>query len=467
MVPLARRHGGGIDHDHGHVVQDHDVAGAGAHRQRPHDLVQIERVDVGVDHDQVLQVHQPVRRRQGAQCHALGEAGETVLDRDDAGEPVLVQGVDRHHLGKLFLQLGVDRRRGVQADQGVVLGPAAADVDVLEDRVLAVRDGGHLEHRRPAHAAVGTGELAERALEITTSVDVFGLDDDLGMGLDVQTVAGLGQRDRRAHHGRGVAVLGLVVADRRGGEHGHGRVVAEHDGDLQRLAGFLRCLHVPAHVVDGHAHQRELVRAMRLDAVDADVLLAEVVRVVGVAADDVGLADVVAAVEIVDAVQRQDVVQVDVAFDAHLVHRRLVGLDPFELCLLRAPAIDDVVEHRLDGGALRVAEQHRQVGPAAVHAGHQPLVGVAADLVEQDGRRAGHVLTGGHADLTDVRLRHDRVRPGDALAVAVEQLEEVTQRAYGRRQLDRKVGVLVHGWPPAAGPRAVSDVRRRRWAAGW
>src|SRR3546814_15070113 len=110
----------------------------------------------------------------------------------------------------------------MKTDQRVVLRPATTDVDILEYRVLSVRDGGHLEDRGASHAAVGSWEFTERPFEDALTKLELGFDDDLAIREDVDTVAGIRQPDRRSHHRRGISIFGLVVADRsearRGGK---------------------------------------------------------------------------------------------------------------------------------------------------------------------------------------------------------------------------------------------------------
>jgi hypothetical protein len=66
----------------------------------------------------------------------------------------------------------------------------------------------------------------------------------------------------------------------------------------------------------------EPVLVLDLDPVDADVLFAEVVRVVRVPADDGGLVDVGADVVAVEPEQRQQLEQVDAAPPAAALPRR-------------------------------------------------------------------------------------------------------------------------------------------------
>src|SRR3546814_3932345 len=105
-------------------------------------------------------------------------------------------------------------RRRMKTDQRVVLRPATTDVDILEYRVLSVRDGGHLEDRGASHAAVGSWEFTERPFEDALTKLELGFDDDLAIREDVDTVAGIRQPDRRSHHPRGISIFDLVVADR-------------------------------------------------------------------------------------------------------------------------------------------------------------------------------------------------------------------------------------------------------------
>src|SRR3546814_8003024 len=145
----------------------------------------------------------------------------------------------------------------MKTDQRVVLRPATPDLDILEYRVLSVRDVGHLEDRCASHAAVGSWEFTERPFEDALTKLELGFDDDLAIREDVDTVAGIRQPDRRSHHRRGISIFGLVVADWCCCEQRDAGLFAEHDGDLERPASAFSCAALASHVLPRAGPQAE------------------------------------------------------------------------------------------------------------------------------------------------------------------------------------------------------------------
>src|SRR3546814_18157892 len=103
-------------------------------------------------------------------------------------------------------------RRRMKTDQRVVLRPATPDVDILEYRVLSVRDGGHLEDRGASHAAVGFWEFTERPFEEALTKLEFGFNADLAIPEDDDDVSGLPQTDRGSTHRRQLRTLHRQIA---------------------------------------------------------------------------------------------------------------------------------------------------------------------------------------------------------------------------------------------------------------
>ena len=187
-------------------------------------------------------------------------------------------------------------------------------------------------------------------------------------------------------------------------------------------------------VVHRHRLQRELPLALDLDAVDADVLLAAVLRIVGVLGHHRRLVEVEAAVAVVEPDQREHLEDVDVVAvygcsRAHGGSSRHTGFDR-EV----RPAADELVDLVLDAGVLRQAQGESVVGPRSVHVHRDPRVGESGDVVEiQRGgviAQPGRGVRGGG----DIRFGHHFVGDPQKLSLLVESCQET--RAGRRRPSD-------------------------------
>ncbi|GAA1850544.1 hypothetical protein GCM10009772_29690 [Pseudonocardia alni subsp. carboxydivorans] len=165
--------------------------------------------------------------------------------------------------------------------------------------------------------------------------------------------------------------------------------------------------------------QTERARPLDLHPVDAQVLLAEGLRVVGVAADDGGLVDVEAAVAGVDAEQRQQREQVDRLPGDGVLRERRVGA-PLDRHREGVPATAELLDLLAHRGLRRQPERDRVVGPGAVRVEHDVRVAEPGDVGEQQRGGAVAELRGGGTGGAEVGLGLHLVVDAQELAVPLE-----------------------------------------------
>ena len=236
-----------------------------------------------------------------------------------------------------------------------MLRPPAPDVDILENRIVAVRNCRDAEGRHLAHTTIAAGKLAERPFQQALALYQLGFDYDLAVRQDIHPVARLGQADGRTHHFGGISEFGLVIPHGGGREHRHGRMIPQHDRDPERNVIAFGRHDLSAHIVAGHRKKGDQIGTVNLDPVDADILFFKILGLVRVAADDIGLPDIKTAVIFVDPVQRQDVIEIDVLLDPVLMNGRFPGRKAPKIGLGRAPAPHDIEKQLANGGALGMA----------------------------------------------------------------------------------------------------------------
>src|ERR1700722_11244196 len=145
------------------IWYDHDIAGGiGPYRYSPHDLVEVERIDVLVDDDHELGVTEAVRRGQDAHPDGLGKAAVAHPRRHDDNEAVGIERVDGYDLGKHLVQLNENRRAGGHRLEEVEFGPRPPDIDGFKDWVLPVRNPIDLDDRIFVAAGIVSRKLAEQ-----------------------------------------------------------------------------------------------------------------------------------------------------------------------------------------------------------------------------------------------------------------------------------------------------------------
>ncbi len=170
-----------------------------------------------------------------------------------------------------FSVLRNDASNGILLED-VVLGDRLAGEQALEDRLLAVRDGGDARHRLQRRRRVIAGVFAERALHHGLVHVDLELDHHLG-GRRHFDVAGLafGQFDRRAAQAAGdLPVVGLVMHLHLAGV-GQDRIDADDQRGLGRDAHLLALRQVLAEAVERLRRERERILAENEEAVVADV----------------------------------------------------------------------------------------------------------------------------------------------------------------------------------------------------
>ena len=273
------------------------------------------------------------------------------------------------------------------------------------------------------NTAVTTRELSERPFQAALVIEQFCFYYHFCAGKNIQAVAGLGEVYGAAHHLRSIGKFRFIVIDGGGGKHGHGRVVTEHHCDLQRDIVLFRHAYLLRHIVGRNGQQGELVRSLDLDTVNPHVLLGKIIRVAGVAADDIGLGDIKTAIQGIDAVQRQHVIQVYIRFNPVFVHWCVIRFHPVYQRFVGSPTTRQFVEQFLDAGSFRFAQQQGYIGKTAVHPYYQSLAGITTDIVEHDSRPGHGVAARRDDNLTYIGFRQHGFGPGDALAVFGQQFE--------------------------------------------
>src|SRR6476469_4203406 len=265
LVADARRLPGGTEQVDRQVRHDRDVAvRVDLDRHGPHDLVEVEGVDVLVDDDDDAGVPETVRRGEEPHTYGLGETAVAGLGRHHDDQAVGVEGVDRLHLGEVVLELRVDRRAGGHRLQVVQLGPRPADVHRVVYRVLPVQYAVDLDHRVEVATRVVPGELTEGPLDFALPRENPPFEHVLGTPWHVQPLIRLGDAVGLALHGAGHLVLELVVQHRGSAHQRDGRLVAQGDGDRQVLAAGLGVGELDRAVVLGNALQTEPVAVLDL-----------------------------------------------------------------------------------------------------------------------------------------------------------------------------------------------------------
>ena len=96
-------------------------------------------------------------------------------------------------------------------------------------------------------------------------------------------------------------ILGLIVFQRRRAHQRDDRIVAEGNRNRQIFTALFRFMQMQSDIVHRNRLQAELALALHFHAVDADVLLAEVVRVERIARDDARFIEIKTAVTVVQA----------------------------------------------------------------------------------------------------------------------------------------------------------------------
>ncbi len=373
----------------------------------PEHVVDAVDVDVGVDHHHHAA---GVGRRPDLPGHVQrlgGVAGVGLLDRHDGHHPVAglrrqPHAADPGHAGALEL-LG-DQRGLEVGEEAVVLVRRLALRAAEQDRLVAVVDGGHADHRGAAGAAgVVAHPLAVGSLVVQLAGVDPALDGDLGGGGDRQPgVAAAHHLDRLAADAARPVQLALPVGDALGaGGHEQQRVGADHDHHRAAPAAVEVALAHQQPVLAGadvHAHG---VALEDLVAVGADV---DPVGV-GVAQDvEAGGADEAAAVPRVPDGHREGV-QVDrVAFQHVLQHGAVGGLDRRDRAKFVEDAAPEGDQALVGGHLLGEAQRHRLALRRAAGVDQHAVAGrVARDLVEQHRRRALGVVQQ-LGDLADTAL---------------------------------------------------------------
>ena len=406
--------GGGIEIGAAGVGDDRDVAvGLTARGERPRDLAVVEDVDVLVDDDDAL--HVEIGAEDGHD-RVLGLADQALLDRDIAGERRRhANGAHRrHHRAHGAIEVGLHWNG---REQHVV---EVGDGDVLEHRVAPVRDRLHLDDLALALAEAVAGELAERPLGRALAGQELALQHHLGVR-GHQHVGGLAldQLERLAEqpaHDRA-----LVLVDRADGERAErdGRVHADHEPELQRLAALLGdLLELPEVLAEREVDRR------RVAALDHE----PVVRAIpglrgGVLRERDGGGDVRPCVALMVHDLRQRVEVHLRALQHDLVHGRGSHHARRDRLLHRAQV---GLEHRVG----RAVERRGQPRAARVDVGQHGEPG-ALDVLEEQHRALPTLLLELHDQGSDLVRRVDgardylelvRLAPLDGVQIAAEIL---------------------------------------------
>lgn len=224
-------------------------------------------------------------------------------------------------------------------------------------------------------------------------------------------------------------------------------VVAEGDRDGQVLARLLGGVQVLGHVVHGDRLEGEAVAADDLDAVRADVLLAEVVRVARIAGDHGGLVEVEAAVAVVEPEQREDLEQVDVG--------ALLGVLPPGRVLAAlgcdregVPAAGELLDLLAHGGVRGQSEGEGVVAPGAVDVHRDPGVREALDVVEVEGGGAFADASGRVGGGGQVRFGEDLFGDPQQLVLLVQGVQEAAQVVVGHGGSVREGACGAGVWAP-------------------
>ena len=228
-------------------------------------------VDVVVHHHDPLAEHHLSGSPDGVH-DLLGVAGEGFADGHDhqVMEPPGRRQVHIHHFRKDHAQQGQEDPLGGQAQVGVLLGRAADDGGRV-DRVLAVGDGLHVQHRVVVGQGIVAGMVAERAFPPELAGVHPALDDDLGIRRHLQVVADAADHlHPLAPEEAGEHDLREEGRQRRRGRIGQGGVAAEADRHRHALAGRV-AVPGPGPVVVQLGVEAEAVLVEHLQAVQAHV----------------------------------------------------------------------------------------------------------------------------------------------------------------------------------------------------
>ena len=283
-----------------------------------------------------------------------------------------------------------------------------------------------------AATGVGTRELAERSLAGADARIDVALEDNLGAGGHVEVIVQVGLNDVSRHavvQSAHELVLVLGVANGGGSHEGHQRGITEGHADGELLILLLGLSELLGDVVHSQALHTDAVGALDLDAIGADIHLVEVVGLGGVAGNDGSLTDEHAAVLLVDAIQREQIEQVDVlgAVDDVLLAGSVVALKDVGLDREKVPAAIQLEELILGAGVLVHAHHESVICPGTVNIGDDAVTrAITLDVIEHDGRAVGHTA-GGTAGRTDIRLGENLIGHVNELALFLERGEERTK----------------------------------------
>ena len=347
--------------------REHDQVAIGleARGQRPVDLLVGEDVDVGIDHEHVLDVGE--RTEAGGDGvarlarHALADGHPHVEHaaarrRRIDGERLAHRDFERapdHHFGAQGREL-----RGVGARER-----AAADGRGLEQRVGPARDRGQVKHRVALDRAVIAEELAVGPLRLDMAARIeIALQHPFGIGRHADVVGhALDHRQRRVAQRRDQAKL--VDGKPHGRRHVIDRMRADHEAHRQRRAARGARLIERAQVARRHEVDAGLAPAAQHQPADADIGPA------GPAVDHIvdRRRNIGTAVGAVLEMHRQRG-QVGIIGEHDLLHRRL-GTRYFDDLGLVAQAPLHF-RQKLVG---RDAERERDARPAAGHAADELL----------------------------------------------------------------------------------------------
>ena len=156
-------------------------------------------------------------------------------------------------------------------------------------------------------------------------------------------------------------------------------------------------------IVHRHRLQAELTLALHFHAVDADVLLAEVIRVERIAGNHARFVEIETAIAIIQAKQRQNIEQVDLFAIDGVLRPGWIG------AALRGnreviPAADKLINLLFNRGIWRQAEGNRVVLPGTDGVHRHAGIGKAANIIKPQRGRAVADTPGGVSCCCQIRL---------------------------------------------------------------